>query len=120
MTVIGAVFSVLALAFYSMAGNTTSTVRTLNILAIVCLAVFLIAGAKLGKYPAWGYLVSAAAVLMMAAVGYSLVTEVEVLGYLISGLRTWADVKFWAYFAIAGLIGWLMLLIASFTRLGAE
>lgn len=118
MTVIGTILSILALVFYSKASSTTPLVSRLNIAALVCCVVFLLLAVKLGEKKWWGWLVSIASVLMMAAFGYSLVTEVEVLGYLISGLRTWADVQFWAFFSIAALLSWLVLLIASFTRLG--
>ena len=120
MTIIGAVLSLAALFFYSRSGSTaTSTVTTLNIAALVCGVLFLIAAMKIGN-AYLPFLVSAASVLMMAAAGYSLVTEVEVLGYLMTGLRTWADVQYWAYFMIAALLSWAVLLIASFTGFGEK
>ena len=120
MACIGTVLSLIALFLYLKASNTTSTVRYLNIAALCCGALFLALSIKFGKKTWLGWLVSAAAVLMMAAFGYSLVTEVEVLGYLISGLRTWNDVKFWAFFSGAAILSWLVFMIASFTRLGED
>ena len=118
LAVIGTILSLVALILYAKAANTTPIVRYLNIAALVCAVLFLALSAKLGEKSWWGLLVSAAAVLMMAAFGFSLVTEVEVLGYLISGLRTWADVQFWAFFSGAAVLSWLVFMIASFTRLG--
>ena len=120
LTIVAAVLAAAALFFYSKANSTNSIVFTLNIAGLVCAAAFLLLGRMMSGKPFLSLLVSAAAVLMMAAFGYSLVTEVEVLGYLISGLRTWADVQYWAYFSVAALVSWLFLLVASFTGLGAE
>lgn len=120
LTIVAAVLAAAALFFYSKASSTNSIVFTLNIAGLVCAAAFLLLGRMMSGKPFLSLLVSAAAVLMMAAFGYSLVTEVEVLGYLISGLRTWADVQYWAYFSVAALVSWLFLLVASFTGLGAE
>ncbi|MBR3366493.1 MAG: hypothetical protein IKG66_01695 [Lachnospiraceae bacterium] len=120
LTIVAAVLAAAALFFYSKASSTNSIVFTLNIAGLICAAAFLLLGRMMSGKPFLSLLVSAAAVLMMAAFGYSLVTEVEVLGYLISGLRTWADVQYWAYFSVAALVSWLFLLVASFTGLGAE
>ena len=120
LTIVAVILAAAALFFYSKASSTNSIVFTLNIAGLVCAAAFLLLGRMMSGKPFLSLLVSAAAVLMMAAFGYSLVTEVEVLGYLISGLRTWADVQYWAYFSVAALVSWLFLLVASFTVLGAE
>ncbi len=120
LTIVAVILAAAALFFYSKASSTNSIVFTLNIAGLVCAAAFLLLGRMMSGKPFLSLLVSAAAVLMMAAFGYSLVTEVEVLGYLISGLRTWADVQYWAYFSVAALVSWLFLLVASFTGLGAE
>ena len=99
MTVIGTILALVALFFYSKSGSTATTqVFGLNIAALIVCVVFLILALKL-ENEFLTLLVAIGAVLMIAAVGYSLVTEVETLGYLISGLRTWADVQYWAYFA---------------------
>ncbi|MBP3878197.1 MAG: hypothetical protein J6E44_09595 [Lachnospiraceae bacterium] len=120
MTVIGTILSLVALFFYSKSGSTATTrVFGLNIAALIVCVVFLILALKLeNEYLT--LLVAIGAVLMIAACGYSLVTEVETLGYLISGLRTWADVQYWAYFAGCAVASWLVLLIASFTGFGLK
>ena len=117
LTVAGFLLSAAALYFYSQAGNTTRNVRIMNIAALALCALYLLAGLIKLKLPGAGMLVTVGAVLMIAAAAYSLVSEVEVLAYLRSGLRSWEDVKFWAYFAGSALISWLFLLLASFMRL---
>ena len=118
MTVIGTVLAAAALFLYLNANNTNQTTMILTIIGLVCGALYVVAYAKLGSNPFVSLLVSAAAIFMAAALAYSFVTEAEILGYLISGLRTWADVQTWAYFAVAAALSWLVLLIASCTRLG--
>ena len=118
MTIIGAVLSALALILYLNANNTNQTTLYFAIAGLVCCVCYLVLYGKLGRNPYVSFLVSAGAVLMAAALGYSLVTEVEILGYLISGLRTWKDVQMWAFFAVAAALSWIILMIASFTKLG--
>ena len=118
MTVIGTILAAAALFLYLNANNTNQTTQMLIIIGLACAALYVILYAKLGSNPFVSLLVSAGAVFMAAALAYSFVTEAEILGYLISGLRTWADVQTWAYFAGCAAASWLVLLIASFTGLG--
>ena len=120
LVAVGTVFAVLALMFYLNSGITMKYVTILNVFAIVAGALYLVLPRVLGDKEWCIYLVSVAAVLILGAVGYSLIAEVEQLGYLVSGLRDWKDVALWAYFAIAGLIAWLALLVASFTKVNSK
>ena len=116
LAVIGTAAALVALILYLKSGPTMSYVITMNVLAIAAGVVYLATYGKLGSQAWHPYLLSAAAVLVLGAVGYSLIVEVEALGYLISGLRQWSDVAVWAYFAIVGVVSWLVLLVASFLR----
>jgi hypothetical protein len=82
----------------------------------VACVLYLVLYPKLGDRQHLSLLISAAAVMAIGALGFSLIAEVETLGYLISGLRQWKDVQNWAYFAAASLIAWLLLLAASFLK----
>ena len=116
LAVIGTAAALVALILYLKSGPTMSYVITMNVLAIAAGVVYLATYGKLGSRAWHLYLLSAAAVLVLGAVGYSLIVEVEALGYLISGLRQWSDVAVWAYFAIVGVVSWLILLVASFLK----
>ena len=118
--ILGILCSALAWYFYSQVSSSYYLVTPLTLGALGCLAVFVLLSLVAGGKSLWTLLIGAASVLLMAAFAVSLVTEVEVLGYLLSGLRTWADVQSWAYFSIAALLGWLILLIGSFTKLGVQ
>ena len=116
LAVIGTAAALVALILYLKSGPTMSYVITMNVLAIAAGVVYLATYGKLGSQAWHPYLLSAAAVLVLGAVGYSLIVEVEALGYLISGLRQWSDVAVWAYFAIVGVVSWLIRLVASFLK----
>ena len=116
LTAIAAVLAVLALIFYLTSGVTMAYVTALSAGAIVACVLYLVLYPKLGDRQHLSLLISAAAVMAIGALGFSLIAEVETLGYLISGLRQWKDVQNWAYFAAASLNAWLLLLAASFLK----
>lgn len=116
LTAIAAVLAVLALIFYLTSGVTMAYVTALSAGAIVACVLYLVLYPKLGDRQHLSLLISAAAVMAIGALGFSLIAEVETLGYLISGLRQWKDVQNWAYFAATSLIAWLLLLAASFLK----
>lgn len=116
LTAVGTLLAVLALVFYTMNGAVMTSVRTMNIAAIVLGVLYVALYGKLGDKGIFSFLISAAAVLIIGAFAYSLITEVEILGYLISGLRQWSDVQNWAYFSVAAIVSWLFLLVASFLQ----
>ncbi len=116
LTAAATLLAVLALVFYTMNGAVMTSVRTMNIAAIVLGAIYVALYGKLGEKDIFSFLISAAAVLILGAFAYSLITEVEILGYLISGLRQWSDVQNWAYFSAAAIVSWLLLLVASFLQ----
>lgn len=120
LAVIGTAAALVALFLYLKSGPTMSYVIALNVIAVVAGIAYLATYGKLGSQVWHPYLLTVAAVLILGAVGYSLIVEVEALGYLMSGLRQWSDVAVWAYFAIAGILSWLILLVASFMRTPAK
>ncbi len=120
LAVLGTAAAIVALLLYLKSGQTMSYVIAMNAIAVVAGVAYLATYGKLGSQAWHPYLLSAAAVLVLGAVGYSLIVEVEALGYLISGLRQWSDVAVWAYFAIAGVVSWLLLLAASFVKTPAR
>ena len=120
LAVIGTIAALVALILYLKSGPVMNYVVTMNVIAIVAGVLYLVTYGKLGAQAWHPYLLSVAAVLVLGAVGYSLIVEVEALGYLVSGLRQWSDVAVWAYFAIVGVVSWLVLLVASFCRTPAK
>ena len=117
---VGTAAALVALILYLKSGPVMSYVVALNAVAIAAGVLYIVSYGKLGAQVWHPYLLTVAAVLVLGAVGYSLIVEVEALGYLMSGLRQWSDVAVWAYFAIAGILSWLILLIASFMRTPAK
>ena len=120
LTLLATVLILLALVFYLTSGIVMPYVTALTVAAAAAGALYLVFYSKLGGNSAFALLVSLAAVLAIGALGFSLIAEVESLGYLISGLRQWKDVSHWAYFAIAAFAAWLLLLVASFLKTGEE
>lgn len=118
LTLVATVLAVLALVFYQSNSIKRGYVTVLAICAIVFGLVYLALYGKLGDKHWFGYVLTLAAVASIGAVGYSLVNEVEAIGYLMSGLRQWSDIQMWAYFAICGILAWLLLLVASFMKSG--
>ena len=116
LAAIGTVGALIALFLYRSSGKTMNYVITLNVIAIVAGVASRALYNKAGDRYWHPYLLSVAAVTVLGAMGYSLIVEVETLGYLISGLRQWSDVRMWAYFAAAAVISWLLLLVASFVK----
>ena len=118
LAIVATVLAVLALVFYQSNNIKRGYVTVLAICAIVFGVLYLALYGKFGGKHWFGYLLSLAAVASIGAVGYSLVNEVEAIGYLMSGLRQWSDIQMWAYFAICGILAWLLLLVASFWKSG--
>ena len=114
LTLVATVLAALALVLYLSSGIVMPYVTTLNVAALAAGVIYLLLYKKLAAKAHLSLLISVAAVLMIGAVGFSLISEVESLGYLISGLRQWADVRLWVYFAVAGMISWIILLVSSF------
>lgn len=105
-----------ALIFYLISGTVMTYVAAMAIAAVILGIVNVVICLLKGDKEITSFLISAEAVLIIGACAYSLITEVEILGYLISGLRQWKDVQFWAFFSIAALLSWILLLIASFIQ----
>lgn len=110
------VFAVLSLVFYLISGTVMSYVLIMTIAAIVADVLYIGLYKRLSDKNGFSFLISIGAVLIIGAFAYSLITEVEILGYLLSGLRQWSDVQYWAFFSVAALLSWLLLLIASFIQ----
>ena len=120
LAIVATVLAVLALVFYQSNNIKRGYVTVLAICAIVFGVLYLALYGKFGGKHWFGYLLSLAAVASIGAVGYSLVNEVEAIGYLMSGLRQWSDIQMWAYFAICGILAWLVLTVAAFLKTPAE
>jgi hypothetical protein len=116
LTAAATLLAAVALVFYLTSGTTMPYVTVLNVCAVVFGAAYLALYGRHGQSGAFVYLISLAAVAAIGAVGFSLIVEVEALGYLVSGLRQWSDVQNWAYFAVCGLVAWLLLIVASFGK----
>lgn len=120
LALVATVLAVLALVFYQSNNIKRGYVTVLAICAIVFGVLYLALYGKFGSKHWFGYLLSLAAVASIGAVGYSLINEVEAIGYLMSGLRQWSDIQMWAYFAICGILAWLVLTVAAFLKTPAE
>ncbi len=115
-TAAGTVAAIAALVLYLLSGTTMAYVMVLAITAVAVGAVSTVGYGKIVSNKVLSLLIPAAGVLVIGAAAWSLVTEVELLGYLVSGLRQWKDVAFWAYFTVASVISWLLYMVASFLQ----
>lgn len=114
LTVIAALAALIGLVNYISASGATLNVMILTGAALVMEILMIIGMAAFGNRLVLNLFPTAAAVLMAAAVAFSFQTQVDGLGFLISGMYSFNDLKNFLIFAICGLIAAVLYVISSF------
>lgn len=114
LTVIAAAASLIGLINYISASGATLNVMILTGAALAVEILMIIGMAAFGNRLVLNLFPTAAAVLMAAAVAFSFQTQVDGLGFLISGMYSFNDLKNFLIFAICGLIAAVLYVISSF------
>ncbi len=110
LTLAAAVLMLIGLPFYAQSAYAISTVYIMT--AIVAVAVV---GMFLTKGEIANGLCIAGTVAAAAAVIFSFSTQLDAIGYVLSGLFTFSQIQGFVVFAVLAIVGWLLLIIASFT-----
>lgn len=110
LTLAAAVLMLVGLPFYAQSAYAISTVYIMT--AIVAVAVV---GMFLTKGEAANGLCIVGTVAAAAAVIFSFSTQLDAIGYVLSGLFTFDQIQGFVVFAVLAVIGWILLIIASFT-----
>ena len=110
LTLAAAVLVLIGLPFYAQSAYAIPTVYIMA--AIVAVAVV---GMFLTKDEIANGLCIVGTVAAAAAVIFSFSTQLDAIGYVLSGLFTFDQIQGFVIFAALAIIGWILLIIASFT-----
>jgi len=110
LTLAAAVLMLIGLPFYAQSAYAIPTVYIMT--AIVAVAVV---GMFLTKGEIANGLCIAGTVAAAAALIYSFSTQLDAIGYVLSGLFTFSQIQGFVVFAVLAVIGWILLIVASFT-----
>ena len=120
LTVLATILAIIGLINYASDARATSIVFTLVGIAIAVEVLLLVVSKVAGNKPIFDVAASACAILMAAALTISFSTQLDAIGYVVSGLYTSDMIMKFAYFVIFAAISMLLYLIASFTSLGKQ
>ena len=110
LTLAAVVLMLVGLPFYAQSAYAIPTVYIMAaIVAVVEVGVFLTKGEIANG------LCIAGAVAAAAAVIFSFSTQLDAIGYVLSGLFTFDQIQGFVIFAALAIVGWLLLIVASFT-----
>lgn len=120
ITALATVLTLVGLFFYGAAENADSRVFLLAGAAIA-VEVLLIAGTYFaGNRAVFNLATSASAILMALAVAISFYTQLDAIGYVVSGLYTSDKITSFAVFVVLGVAALIFYCVASFMNLGKE
>ncbi len=112
------IVSIVGLALYGKAYNTSQQAYTLLIAAVVVEVLSTAGALKFPKVFNWGAPI--AGLLAAAGLVYSATVMVDPIGYVVSGLYESSTLSGFITFAVVAGVGWLLYLVASFTGLAKE
>lgn len=110
LTLAAAVLMLVGLPFYAQSAYAISTVYIMTaIVAVAVVGMFLTKGELANGLCIVGTVAAAAAVI------FSFSTQLDAIGYVLSGLFTFSQIQGFVVFAVLAIIGWILLIVASFT-----
>lgn len=116
LTAIAAILEIIGLISYSSAETPNSTVFALVIAAIAVEVVMIVIGMAKEDFALMNLTATVNTILMAAAVVTSLWSQVDYLGWVVSGLYTMDQVMNYLIFAGVGVAALLLNIIASFLQ----
>lgn len=120
LTVVAMVLAVVGLFYYSAAENKVSTVFVLTGAAIAVEILLLVVSFFAGNRAVFNLASSVSAVLMALAVSISFNSQLDAIGYVVSGLYPTEKIMNFAVFVVLAVLSLLLYCIASFTNLGKQ
>ena len=114
LTVIAAIAAVIGVINYISASGATASVMILTAAAVIVEILMIIGLAVLKSRFILNLFPAACAILMSAAVAFSFNTQVDGLGFLISGMYSFDDMKNFLLFAGFGVLAAVLYIISSF------
>ena len=114
LTVIAAIAAVIGVINYISASGATESVMILTAAAVIVEILMIIGLAVLKSRFILNLFPAACAILMSAAVAFSFNTQVDGLGFLISGMYSFDDMKNFLLFAGFGMLAAVLYIISSF------
>lgn len=110
LSAVAAVLMLIGLPFYNQSAYAIQVTTALAIaVAVIEVGVFLVKGELANVLTAVNAVVASAAVI------FSFSTQLDAIGYVMSGLFTFDQIQGFVTFAVLACIGWLLLVVASFT-----
>ena len=114
LTVIAAIAAVIGVINYISASGATASVMILTAAAVIVEILMIIGLAVLKSRFILNLFPAACSILMSAAVAFSFNTQVDGLGFLISGMYSFDDMKNFLLFAGFGVLAAVLYIISSF------
>lgn len=114
LTVIAAAATVIGVINYISASGATESVMILTAAAVIVEILMMIGLAVLKNRFILNLFPAACAILMSAAVAFSFNTQVDGLGFLVSGMYSFDDMKNFLLFAGFGVLAAVLYIISSF------
>lgn len=117
LTVIATILAIIGLVNYASAPNAISIVYILVGIAIAVEVVMVMLSGILGNKPLLDLASSICAVLMSIAIAISFRTQLDAIGYVVSGLYTLEQIIQFVYFVAFAAVSLLIYIIASYMKL---
>lgn len=110
LTLAAAVLMLIGLPFYAQSAYAIPIVYIMTaIVAVAVVGIFLTKGELANGLCIVGTVAAAAAVI------YSFSTQLDAIGYVMSGLFTFSQIQGFVIFAVLAIVGWILFIVASFT-----
>lgn len=120
LSLIAAVLAAVSVALYASASNQIALVSRLIWAAIGVEALLIVLSAALGNKALLNLTTVFCAVLMGTALAQSFSSQLDALGYVVSGLYTMDQIMPFVRFAAVAAVSFLLFIVCSFLDMGKE
>lgn len=120
ITVLATVLSGVCIALYAFSGTTLSFVYGMLWAAIAVEVLLIVLSKVMGNKPVLNLASSVCSVLLAFALVTSFNPQLDAIGYVVSGLYTFDQIKPFVIFVVFAAVTFLLYLVASFMDLGKE
>ena len=120
ITVVATVLAIISLVLYTSTTSALGVVYGLICAAIVVEVLLIVLSKVMGNKPVLNLASSVCAVLLGYALVTSFNTQLDAIGYVVSGLYTFEQIQPFVIFAVFLAVTFLLYIIASFMDLGKQ
>lgn len=120
LSLIATALAIASLALYSSASNQMAIVSRLTLGAIGVEALLIVLSAALGNKAILNLATVFSAVLMGTALAQSFNSQLDALGYVVSGLYQMEQIMPFVRFAAVAAVSFLLFIVCSFLDMGKE